>query len=1174
MSNGFQLSKELGVKADWKVRLESYTEKEIVDGIKDTVDAADSYEITSVPTPFARWHLIDQAFEWVANETLKKGKSALTGNTIYHKLVAEALDVAEIFFNFEGLKKDGYNLEIKKVRLKDEVEKLEKSGDARHVNLAETYKLFSKISRGGGIDISIFDAEEINLLAYNGKVIGGTSPICMYFTSTDSNAELAFQFENTTLFKAPHESLLERSQVFQFAQIGLVQNNPGLEHYMPGFYKYVNHVTDLLKTDINATAFSMDALQKSVDIASPAAPTVLSIGGSKVRLYQPRKLDGVLQSELVLGVYGGEYPEGQKRPLALSPDYNEQKKYFNEVVWNADKLSSHHVAEPIPEKRTLPGSHHTYPWLTTSDFLEPTIIRLIGPLDTGRFLGNPGHHYSDDLRNEKGDYLFPVKSLFFKYFSREDLLGTINDRKVFELNRVDGDKNVEVTLRVPIGEKGQDFVEFKRRYELNAHVDEATNRGAVKVLSFNLGLIPDVDAAFYNNGQVILQEALTDGFPASLQMFASWKQEKDVNVTPVDLPGNDPIVRASLQDNNNDGTKVYRPAERFDMIQVVAGNTAGWLLMNGVGEKSATTAAAFDLAIDFGTTNTHVALRERSKGKQAHSPLSLSNPSGVLRTLFPYSYVPKKNPQLATNLKLRSFFREIGEGQKYNFPIRTAIAETKPSDDPEVVPVGRMNIPFYYQEMPPPSKDSIHTELKWSNLAKGVEKSRLNHYFTCLLQLAAHEIICRGGNPNEVRLVFFYPSAMSIAQRGKLEDAWKKAYAEVCGPKQENVFSLSESVAPYKFFTIDAPGLIKSKNLINCDIGGGTCDAYIQYKGEVEDPKIASFQFGGNAVFGDGYDKDGKARNGFVELCRDYVENKLKADADSKLAYDELSKESSEEIISFYLSLSNPDLHKGVNFNFNEFVRTQRPQLQLVYLLYFSSIVYHLAQITKSMEMEAPTHISFTGNGSKIIQALGKDNVLAKVAGYLIAGVYESDPPENFVGLKSYDVTIQTHVEPKEFTCKGGLSVLSEISDNNKDAELDTPPNVVILGNETSAVNAKHYLIEEMGMFKGEQPTTYRKLYKDRTIRKGIEKNIADMIDILMEIDRTSSFSNLFDIKLEKRAALREEVLSYVELGLINGLEEILGKVPDDKLPDETLFFLPMRAVLYQLGMRLNETTF
>lgn len=60
--------------------------------IPDPNGAKASHEITSIPSPFARIDLVKSAFGHV--NTL-----GLNGNTIFHKMVSDTLDVAEIFFN-------------------------------------------------------------------------------------------------------------------------------------------------------------------------------------------------------------------------------------------------------------------------------------------------------------------------------------------------------------------------------------------------------------------------------------------------------------------------------------------------------------------------------------------------------------------------------------------------------------------------------------------------------------------------------------------------------------------------------------------------------------------------------------------------------------------------------------------------------------------------------------------------------------------------------------------------------------------------------------------------------------------------------------------------------------------------------------------------------------------
>ena len=66
-------------------------------------------EITSIPSPFARIELVKEAFGKVAGRsitglTLDEVKKRLHGNSIYHKMVSDSLDVGQIFFNYPSMK--------------------------------------------------------------------------------------------------------------------------------------------------------------------------------------------------------------------------------------------------------------------------------------------------------------------------------------------------------------------------------------------------------------------------------------------------------------------------------------------------------------------------------------------------------------------------------------------------------------------------------------------------------------------------------------------------------------------------------------------------------------------------------------------------------------------------------------------------------------------------------------------------------------------------------------------------------------------------------------------------------------------------------------------------------------------------------------------------------------
>ena len=43
---------------------------------------------------------------------------------------------------------------------------------------------------------------------------------------------------------------------------------------------------------------------------------------------------------------------------------------------------------------------------------------------------------------------------------------------------------------------------------------------------------------------------------------------------------------------------------------------------------------------------------------------------------------------------------------------------------------------------------------------------------------------------------------------------------------------------------------------------------------------------------------------------------------------------------------------------------------KLIFVLFYSAIIYHTAQIMKAKKMELPQHIAFSGNGSRIINII------------------------------------------------------------------------------------------------------------------------------------------------------------------------------------------------------------
>ena len=156
-----------------------------IEQIKDPNGASAQKQITSIPSPFARIDLIKTAFKTVSEKDSTTGKySNLEGNNIFHKMVSDSLDVAQIFFEYAKLSD---KIEIVPWDAKDDLGSLLDSLDSAHVQLGETYKLFM---HQDAQSYNFDKLKRIYLLNYKGgpdeiNIIGATSPATLFFSSAN-----------------------------------------------------------------------------------------------------------------------------------------------------------------------------------------------------------------------------------------------------------------------------------------------------------------------------------------------------------------------------------------------------------------------------------------------------------------------------------------------------------------------------------------------------------------------------------------------------------------------------------------------------------------------------------------------------------------------------------------------------------------------------------------------------------------------------------------------------------------------------------------------------------------------------------------------------------------------------------------------------------------------------
>ena len=150
-----------------------------IDSIPDPIDATNKYEITSIPSPFARMDLVKQAFKIVA-------ETNLDGTTAYHKLVSDSLDVGQIFFNIEKYRKQ---VEIIVWDKTTDLADLLQSDNEAHQRLGKTYDTFLQ-QDAQEYNFNLMDC--IYLLNYidpsshkEMDIIGATSPATLFFTTAN-----------------------------------------------------------------------------------------------------------------------------------------------------------------------------------------------------------------------------------------------------------------------------------------------------------------------------------------------------------------------------------------------------------------------------------------------------------------------------------------------------------------------------------------------------------------------------------------------------------------------------------------------------------------------------------------------------------------------------------------------------------------------------------------------------------------------------------------------------------------------------------------------------------------------------------------------------------------------------------------------------------------------------
>ena len=1144
----------------------------LIDTIKDPAGANAQTQITSIPTPFARMDLTRTAFRYVTSTSQSNSTSIpqLDGTTIYHRLVSNSLDIAEMFFNIEGLQdkleiiewNSGIIMNGGKLDFdpKSELGRLLYSQNPKHKLLGETLKMFLIEDQTA---FNFASLKHIYLLNYKTgpgilNIIGGTSPTTCFLSSANDLSYVDISFGSVKVFDKISSPLYMRDKAFVKFCYALQKSFPSFSEKFPDLNKYLDqtvfHLAPKLKEEIKElqeTSYEKDY----GNIKLHGAGSNVEILGFPLLAKKYSQTSSADENDFMIET--SKPLDGLTPCVFPNTPINEERKFFG-VKWQSAFYEKVPFFDPRQvDDRTIPNLDHIkYPYLTISDLLTPYLIELPYPLDSERFFDG---NYK--IREEKRDHGFalPLKKKFFDYFLLADLQGIVADgNKRFEMIPL-GD-GINVILRIPT--TNNKYIEFSRIYHSNKQQDkifpanEQTNDGVIAKNQFTLAVYPflKVSQEINPHYRVLLVDRDVDQLTKHYQYQVAFYQESDPK-NP--LPIQSSRIRSSKQMVQGVSTAYYILEKNFDYIEVKNNNSEGILVP--IFKQQPIPSKAFKFAIDFGTTNTHI---EYKQGNEDPRPFDILENDIQIGTL--HSNDVKTENSLSTKfgaIRLINIIKEefapyiIGNNSQNKFPQRSIVYDNGNFNPNEAnFALADFNIPFWYMKDGVfhnynTGSGEITPNLKWIDFSKDKRfERRTRGFLKQLMIMIRNKVLLNGGDLSLTEIVWFYPSSMPKFRRDFMEEAWKKYYERYFA-NASKLNKMSESFAPFYYYYYKENVRPNDRPAVNIDIGGGTTDVVI-YKGE--DPVLlSSFRYAANAVFGDGYASN-SAANGFVLRYEDKIKEVLASAEGMNLILENIKKKNSQsvELIEFFFSLEENKLIKDKNIplSFSEMLMKDT-DMKLVFVLFYASIIYHIAKLLKTKDLEIPAYITFSGNGSKIIKLIGGNNLSTLQS-------YTKVIFEDIYGIpKSPEIELKFFRSPKEITCKGGL----ECTNYARFESLHEQINTILVGskdNDTVPMVSLHYAN-----------------MREEKLIASVQQEVSSFIDKFFFWNTKFNYFQNFGISPKKSEDYKESLVSKIKEDLKTGIQEKLKETMHnmDTNIEETLFFYPLIGTLNRLAYKIQS---
>lgn len=1095
--------------------------------IEDPEGASAKNEITSIPSPFARIDLVKNAFREVCKPDKSTHKPDLDGQTIFHKMVSDTLDVAEIFFNLNKYKG---KIEILKWDKGQMLSELEQDSIAGHAYLADALK---KYLVSDGRTYNFDRLQSIYLLNYvDGpeelNIIGATSPATLFFcNANDLSYVNDIYFGDDRPFDAEYQPLYKRDFEFIKYLFALRQNIPDFAGTFPEVEDYLVQTYKLIKDPEkknelnNLTPTSVDDFDE-LSVKNHQQNDLVEVLG--FTLYQKSNRPVGTASDFIIATNKNIDQKPLALPVEAGNRYSELK--YTTAKWGNTNKAPFFDSEADLSRRVLPFDGAQSPYLTISDFLEDSIVCVPHTL-------NIAHYYAGGINVDEPElaYLLPIKPLFFKFFTIEELKGSMRDgRPMFEMGTRSGGA-VSVTLRIPIKGNGTtSYIEYSRLYYSNNSADTSINKGNVVEMKFTGFIMPQIH---FNNPEEAIYNISCIQSSAGKTDFIFYLEDEKVNP-------NSKTCR-----NQQQGYQLLTKADNyllkgklFDYIQVCNHHGYKGLLIPEF--KPQLSVEAFEFAIDLGTSNTHIEYRKDSEKAR---PFAFSVQDRQLCEMFLPS-VDETGTRVdlieETEIIEKDYIpASVGEGDYY-FPTRTVLSCAKTIDWNETIdPFTLVNLPFTYDKRADLIYNNQKYNIKWGN---GDEGRLMQAYVRSLMLIIRNKVLLNNGDLARTKITWFYPISMAPRRLRVLRETWDEAYREYFGEGATS--NMTESEAPIQYFF---SRYSTATTLVNVDIGGGTTD--IAFAKDRRINYVTSFRFASNSLFENPFSEINE-NNAIVDSHKGKI---LKLLQDKNLGelvrvFNSANNQKPSNMASFLFGLKDNTLPQQAGLNpkvldFNKILQDDE-DFKIVFILFYTSIIYHIAQITKHFNLDTPRHISFSGNGSKVISIITSD---VKILTRYTKIIFEKVLGKPY-GKELELLGLGNDSNPKSSTCKGAL-YRSE-RDGQSSPE-DNDELTVVFKSDCSGVVGSD--------------DTYASIdaaYKTRTVNA-----VKDFLKFTLEDMNTAfNFDKYFGVTNRSLSIAREasgkDLATYLDKGLQKREEETDLK----NIIEETFFFYPIQGAIQAIS--------